>query len=376
MDALVEVEPRVYDPAMKLATALSLCLFLVGCAAHRPTPPPEPAPPAELLPQWPGLAGAERTALLGGWASEARAEHPLVGIRWSLAEQRPITWDELLAEAGTHRFVLLGEKHDNADHHRLQARLVAALAQPDTLVAFEMLDEADELPTPFATNTLGSTPDLALGPEAEADRLAEAVGWSRSGWPDFTLYRGLFASVLKRGLPIVAAHPARERLKGAMMQGLDSVDTAALEGLRLEREYTAAQLAATEQHIRDVHCGQAPPSIVSPMVLGQRLKDAWMARALEQDSVPEAAAAELPRPAGILIAGGGHTRPDRGVPMFLDRPDDAFVIALREVPRTGETIGPADFEGQADVLWFTPRVDDEDPCKKFAEQLKNLGPVE
>ncbi len=361
---------------MKVAASLPLFLLLVGCAAHRPAPTPEPEPPTELLPAWPGLADVERTALLGGWTSEARAEHPLVGVRWSLTEQRPITWDELLAEAGAHRFVLLGEKHDNADHHRLQARLVAALAQPDTVVAFEMLDEADELPTPFATNSLGRTPDLALGPEAEADRLAEAVGWSESGWPDFALYRGLFATVLKRGLPILAAHPSRDRLKGAMMQGLDSVDPAALEGLRLEREYTPAQLAATEQHIRDVHCDQAPPSIVPPMVLGQRLKDAWMARALEQDSVPEAAATELPRPAGILIAGGGHTRPDRGVPMFLDRPDDAFVIALREVPRTGETISPADFAGQANVVWFTPRVDDQDPCETFAEQLKKLGPVE
>ena len=61
--------------------------------------------------------------------------------------------------------------------------------------------------------------------------------------------------------------------------------------------------------------------------------------------------------------------------MFLDRPDDAYTIALVEVPRTGETVVPADFAGQADVLWFTPRVDDEDPCDKFAEELKKLGPV-
>jgi uncharacterized iron-regulated protein len=365
---------------MSSKSPLLLCLLLAGCATKRP-PVVEPSPAEaapELLPDWPGLADAERTPLLGGWKSDVRTEHPLVGIRWDLAEARPMGWDELVERAGRHRYLLLGEKHDNPDHHRLQARLVGTLAQPDAVVAFEMLDEDDapQLPTPFATNTFGSTPSLALGPEEEADRVAEAVGWAESGWYDFALYRGLFATVLKHGLPIVAAHPAKARLKRAMMKGLDAVDSVALEGLRLEREYSADTLAAVHAHIQEVHCDQAPPSIVPNLVVGQRLKDAWMARALEQESVSEAAAQQVPRPAGFLIAGGGHTRPDRGVPMFLDRPDDAYTIAFVEVPRAGETVVPADFAGQADVLWFTPRVDDEDPCDKFAEELKKLGPVE
>ena len=365
------------------APHLALLLLLGGCAAHRgpaPEPIPEPAPESvpELLPAWPGLADAERTALLGGWRSDVRVEHPLVGVRWHVADGRPMGREEFFTEAARHRYLLLGEKHDNADHHRLQARVVGALAQPGAIVVYEMLDEDDraQIPVPFASNTFGTTPALDLDEWAEADRLGEAVGWADSGWPDFALYRPVFATPIKHGLGIVPGMPARERLKGAMMQGLDSVEPAALEGLRLERAYSAETLAAVEQDIRDVHCGHAPPSIVPPMVLGQRLKDAWMARALEAESVPESAAEAVPRPAGFLIAGGGHARPDRGVPMYLDRPDDAWVIAFVEVPRTGEEVVPADYEGLADVLWFTPRVDDEDPCEKFAKQLEKLGPVE
>ncbi len=369
---------------MKTKTlALLSILLLSGCATKRPppaveAPPPEPA--TELLPAWPGLGDADRTVLLGGWESEARTDHPLVGVRWNLAEGRPMSRTELLEEADRHRYLLIGEKHDNADHHRLQARIVGSVADPETIVAFEMLDEDDgpQIPTPFGMGaTMGTTElsQVVADPQMEADRLAEAVGWADSGWPEFTVYRSLFATALKYGLTIVPAHPARERLKGAMMEGLESVDPVALEGLRLEREYTPEMLAAVEEHIQEVHCDQAPPSIIPAMVVGQRLKDAWMARALEQESVPEMAAQEIPRPAAILIAGGGHTRGDRGVPMFLDRPDDAYTIALVEVPRTGETVVPADFAGQADVLWFTPRVDDEDPCDKFAEELKKLGPV-
>ncbi len=331
----------------------------------------------EPLAAWPGLAGAERTALPGGWESPVGADHALAGIRWSVPEGRPMTQAALLTEAGRHRYLLLGEKHDNPDHHRLQALIVAAVAQPDAVIAFEMLDEddADQLPTPLSAS-LGSPPDPGLSFEAQADQLAEAVGWAESGWPDFALYRGLFAASLEGGLGIVPALPARARLKDAMMKGLQSVDPQALLGLRLEREYTAEMLLEIEEQIQEVHCGQAPPSILPAMVLGQRLKDAWMARALEQESVPEAAARQVPRPAAILIAGGGHARRDRGAPMFLDRPGDAFTILLLEVPRTGQSVSPADFAGQADVLWFTPRLDDEDPCVKFAEELKKLGPVE
>lgn len=363
-----------------------MLMLLAGCAAKQATAPAtEPAEPAPVdAPDdgpWPGLADADRTVLPGGWQSEARQDHPLVGVRWHVAENRPVGREELVELAARHRWVLLGEKHDNADHHRLQARLIGQLAAPEAIVAFEMLDEDDagKLPTPFATNSIGTPgtpPTLALEPQEEADRIAKAVDWESSGWPPFDVYRPVFASTVKSGADIVAAHPARERLKAVMMEGLDSLSAADREGLRLERTYDDATLAAVEEHIQEVHCGMAPEPVVPMMVRGQHLKDAWMARALEEAAIPEIAGAPVPRPAGFLVAGGGHTRPDRGVPMFLANPEQAFVIALREVPRTGEEVAPEDLVGLADIVWFTPRVDDIDPCVKYAEELEKLGPVE
>ena len=177
-------------------------------------------------------------------------------------------------------------------------------------------------------------------------------------------------------MELVPGHPERDVLKAVMMEGLETLPAETRAALKLERTYDDAQRAAVEEHIQEAHCGMAPPSVVPMMTRGQRVKDAWMARALEQHALPEMAGTPVPRPAGFLIAGGGHTRPDRGVPMFLSGADDAFVIAFVEVPRTGQEVVPADFAGQADVVWFTPRVDDEDPCVKYAEELKNLGPVD
>ncbi|WP_319531088.1 hypothetical protein [uncultured Cohaesibacter sp.] len=57
----------------------------------------------------------------------------------------------------------------------------------------------------------------------------------------------------------------------------------------------------------------------------------------------------------VLIAGNGHVRRDRGVPMFLDASDKAVSIALIEVIR-GQT-DPQSYSAfdpkLYDYVWFT-----------------------
>ncbi|MHA1548233.1 MAG: ChaN family lipoprotein, partial [Alphaproteobacteria bacterium] len=62
------------------------------------------------------------------WQSPLQADDALVGKIWSSHEKRFVT-PRLLADALTEaEFVLLGETHDNADHHRLQAWLIDRIA--------------------------------------------------------------------------------------------------------------------------------------------------------------------------------------------------------------------------------------------------------
>jgi len=69
--------------------------------------------------------------------------------------------------------VILGEIHDNPDHHLNQAAAVAALAP--TALVFEMFG-------PEAA--LRVEPGMALSPAA----LEQALEWDGSGWPDFAYY--------------------------------------------------------------------------------------------------------------------------------------------------------------------------------------------
>ncbi|MEZ4236632.1 MAG: ChaN family lipoprotein [Myxococcota bacterium] len=291
--------------------------------------------------QAPVAAGAEAQAppapMGGPWATSVLADHPLVGRIWDVAGGRFVDVDAMVADLRSADHVLLGEKHDNPDHHRLQALLVRELAPP--AVGFEMLDVGD----PIADATT-------------ADALAEASDWANSGWPPFDFYRPIFDAAYGGGAKVIAAHPTREEVDVAMQQGASALPAEATAGLP-DRPLPAEALASLSEEIVESHCGHAPDEVVQMMIRGQELKDAWMARALQQAGEHS-----------VLVAGGGHTRVDRGVPFYLDGKTET--VQMVEVSR--DEPDPASYDEPATYVWFTPRVDEDDPCEKFRQQLEAM----
>jgi hypothetical protein len=107
------------------------------------------------------------------------------------------------------------------------------------------------------------------------------------------------------------------------------------------------------------------------MLLVQRARDAQMAENL---------AAAGQQDGAVLIAGAGHVRRDYGVPTYLaTRTPEASVISVAFLEVSRDRLEPTAYAarfGRAtlpfDYVWFTPRVDDDDPCAAFEEQLKKL----
>lgn len=256
-------------------------------------------------------------------AAAAPRVHPLVGRIWSTAGARFGTEEELLADLRSAEFVLLGENHDNAEHHRLQARMITAIAPAS--VAFEMLDHADPVDAP------------------DAESLALAVGWEDSGWPAFSLYAPVFDAVYAVPAQIVAGHPTRDEVRAVMSGGLEALPPEATAGLAIERELSEAEQDALVAELFAAHPGHASPELVDQMVRAQVLKDRWMARALSSS----------PRPA-VLIAGGGHTRRDRGVPIYLQ----GTVRTVRLVEALPGETDPAACDEGADWCWFTVQAEE------------------
>ena len=267
------------------------------------------------------------------WQTHLDEGHPLVGKIWSVRQGRFIEEKELLATLDGH--VLLGEKHDNPDHHALQAEILRALVAKKPLVAFEMFDLESQAAIDESRR---------LAPR-DAARLAAAVSWEKSGWPAWSGYAPVAQVALDADLPIIATGISRTRMRAAVKDGVPPLDTGEPLSAEDERSLT--------EELRSDHCGKLPESMLPRMIQIQRARDTSMARAL--------AAA----PNGVLIAGAGHTRRDRGVGHDLKQ---AWSIAFAEVE--AQKTDPTSYASRWDTdklpfdfVWFTPRLNDDDPCK-------------
>ncbi len=245
-------------------------------------------------------------------------------------------------------FVLLGEIHDHPDHHRLQARFLAALAgeAPPPAVVFEMLHPGQQ----DAVDAF-----LAQGGH-DPEAFAEQVRWDASGWPAFELYRPLFAAVLEAGLPIVAAGLPR----GASL-GPDAPERSA--GFGLDAPLPPAEQAARLDELFTGHCELVPREALAPMLEVQRARDARLAWSALR------AADEQGR--AVVVAGNGHVR-DGDVPALLERAGVARAaivnVGLLEVSPERFTLADTKAD-QFDYAIFTPAAERDDPCEALRERL-------
>ncbi|ROU01029.1 ChaN family lipoprotein [Histidinibacterium lentulum] len=227
---------------------------------------------------------------------------------------------------------VLGELHDNPEHHLEQARRVAVI-EPAALV-FEML-----------------TPEQAAAAEGidplDRQALEEALGWNGSGWPDFAMYHPVFASAPEA--VIYGAAVPRELLSSAMESGAEAV--VGRPGLLppVSDEERAERIALQGR----VHCGALPDEMLPGMVEAQRVRDAGFAhvalKAFEETGGPV-----------VVITGNGHARTDWGVPASIRgaRPD-VEVFAL------GQFEGAAEQDAPYDEVVIAAPVARGDPCAAF-----------
>ena len=76
------------------------------------------------------------------WTANIFEDHPLVGTIWSSKERKSIAFEDVMKRLLSAPVILIGERHDNPDHHVIQAKILSSLL-PGALVGFEMLDHGD-----------------------------------------------------------------------------------------------------------------------------------------------------------------------------------------------------------------------------------------
>ena len=243
----------------------------------------------------------------------------------------------VFAEMRRAQVVLLGEVHDNPDHHQVQAEVVAAL--DPRAVVWEMLTAEQA---------------ARLDPDVIADRaaLARATAWESSGWPPLDLYLPVF-----RAAPEAAHYGAlvpRAEARGVMERGAAAGfgDAAARYGLT--EPLPAAQQAAREADQMAAHCDALPEAMLPAMVEIQRLRDAVLARAALR------ALKETGGPVAV-ITGNGHARLDRGMPVYLRRAAPETTVFALGQSENGR------IDGRFDAVADSPAAAHPDPCAAFSK---------
>lgn len=274
------------------------------------------------------------------WQSPLRQSHPLVGQIHDLRNGQTIGQEQLLALLADAPILLLGEKHDNPDHHALRLALLETLLQNGTvhLVAMEMLDSTQQ-------TLVDALPDDAWRDPAD---LPDQLQWQQ-GW-HWDFYAPVLQQVLRHdGVALRAANLSRDEVM-QVYQG--ELPAAAAERL------TPQQLLRLEADLDDSHCGLLPASQLPAMLRVQQARDLRMAQSIAADAAGQR----------ILLAGNYHVRHDLGVSNYLPAgTGDVISVAFLEV--SDQALAPADYfdPGVAgvlpwDIIWFTPALSDEDYC--------------
>ena len=296
----------------------------------------------------------------GPWQSKHNTEHPLVGQIWSLAEKKAVSEDDLVADLASVDAVLLGEIHDNPDHHALQARVIEHLVERGRkpAVVYEMI------PRDFAE----PLSEYLKNPKHGVDGLGQLLKWDERGWPDWKMYRPIAATALAAGLDILAGDLGRDTQRQIGRKGLDVLDADFRKRIRVDMPLDDARRDGLLEKLHDGHCGLLPKQALAPMLGVQKARDAALA-----DAVLEG----VSKGGAVLIAGAGHARGDWAVPWYVKQRDgDVTIRSVAFVEADPETPNALDYydkgaDGQPlfDYVWFTPRATLTDHCAELKERF-------
>lgn len=235
--------------------------------------------------------------------------------------------------------VILGEIHDNADHHAGQGARMEEIGPK--AVVFEML-----------------TPEMAArvnewdGRDLEA--LGAEIGWEERGWPPIFIYAPVFEAIGEAA--VIGAAAPREDVRRAFSEGAAAVFGPGAVRFGLNDDLPAAQQEARAEMQFAAHCKAMPMVMMGGMVEAQRLRDAQFAdaalRALESYGAPV-----------VVITGNGHARKDWGMPVMLAQaaPEvSVFTVGFVEAPNAPE-------DARFDVTVVTEPAPRGDPCTPFSQ---------
>ncbi|CAI1494294.1 Uncharacterized iron-regulated protein [Serratia quinivorans] len=233
---------------------------------------------------------------------------------------------QLLSRLAAQPRIIVGEKHDNPYHHRIELWLVENLPQqrPQGSVLMEMITPSQQAKVSQVKHWLQGSPAV------RDSRVAELIDW-QPGWK-WPLYGELTMAAMRAPYPLWSANLDRDEIMAFYQQPVFPPGQLSVR---------PAVQKALEETIRTSHGGKIEPQQLHAMLAIQQQRDRRMAERLLAAPTPT-----------LLIAGGYHASKSVGVPLHVQ---DLQPAALPIVLMLAEPGVQVDMQ-VADYLWVTPAV--------------------
>lgn len=270
---------------------------------------------------------------LGGCQHMA-APPPVSGEIRDLRSGEILTAQQLLTRLSKPAQLIIGEQHDNADHHAVELWLLQALGErrPQGSLLLEMLTP-DQQPKVDQVRH-------AVSPPAD---LPGALAW-QDGW-DWNLYGPIVRFALSQPYPLLAANLDNKQIRDFYRQ------PPILQG---PRSNAAPVKSTLLEQISDSHCGLLPESQMPAMLAVQQQRDRRMAERLISEPAPS-----------LLLAGAWHARKDVGVPLHVVDLGGTQAPTVLLLAEQGSEVTAA----MADYVWYTPATAPQDYCAQMRKQF-------
>jgi uncharacterized iron-regulated protein len=257
---------------------------------------------------------------------------------------------QVLARLARQQVVLLGESHENPEHHRWQLHTVSGLhaLRPDLVLGFEMFPRRVQ-----------PVLDRWTAGELRAEEFLARSEWAKVWGYEAALYLPLFHFARMNRLPMLALNVERSLVSRVGDEGWAAIPPDQREGVTDPAAASPEYLRLLHASFRDHHHG-GPAAAGAPkgptdadlaeprfrrFVEGQQVWD----RAMAQRIAERARGGQAPLVIGIL--GSGHVRQGHGVPHQLR---DLGVTAVASALPWDESAPCAGLQaGVADVVYGT-----------------------
>jgi uncharacterized iron-regulated protein len=264
-----------------------------------------------------GLAGWTPSPLTAPRAVAAPRAVPADDVVVASPSGATTGWNDFINGLMTARIIAVGEKHDEASHHLVQAKVLAAVAERDAdlVVGLEMVSQGQQQ----------SLDDFRSGKMSETDF---STWWKKNWGFDYSIYKPIFDAARAKNLKIVGLNAPIALVKVVAKKGLSGLTP--LERASLPSSIQESSDVRYQAFVKDSLSGHnLPPDALARMIQAQAVWNETMG----------AKAAELAASSRVLvIAGQGHMLWRAGIPESAARRGAGPAAVVLPYPLDGEVL--------------------------------------